>query len=311
MNAPSKSGKIWSRRSVHSILINPAYTGKTYTFTTIKNRKRFIRPQSDWIVIEGVTPAIITQELFDAAQKQLQINRTKTVPTTKHEYMLRGHICCRHCGRVYVASVMKSIHHGKGYSNRYYRCTGKLKLFSPITRCDNKAWSAKRIEDLVWSKLVHYLSDYDLIMSELKNQRQSVDNISVFEKELERIEHQIQALNREQHQLLQWALKDFPPDQVESENKRLNKAKEIFKAQKIELEAQIKANKAAIINLPNMERFIKDIHEKLPNLDFESKRLALEMLGITVWLDGESIEVTGRIEPQKQSLRCSSHRDDC
>jgi hypothetical protein len=148
-------------------------------------------------------------------------------------------------------------------------------------------------------------------MSELKNQRQSVDNISVFEKELERIEHQIQALNREQHQLLQWALKDFPPDQVESENKRLNKAKEIFKAQKIELEAQIKANKAAIINLPNMERFIKDIHEKLPNLDFESKRLALEMLGITVWLDGESIEVTGRIEPQKQSLRCSSHRDDC
>ena len=34
LNAPTKSGKIWNRRSVQSILKNPAYTGKTYVFTT-------------------------------------------------------------------------------------------------------------------------------------------------------------------------------------------------------------------------------------------------------------------------------------
>jgi hypothetical protein len=33
------------------------------------------------------------------------------------------------------------------------------------------------------------------------------------------------------------------------------------------------------------------------DLDFEGKRLALDMLGITVYLDGENVEVTGTIDP--------------
>ena len=50
------------------------------------------------------------------------------------------------------------------------------------------------------------------------------------------------------------------------------------------------------------------MQKRLPELDFEGKRLALDMLGITVWLDGENVEVTGVIEPEKQVLRCSSNR---
>jgi hypothetical protein len=30
--------------------------------------------------------------------------------------------------------------------------------------------------------------------------------------------------------------------------------------------------------VPNLDRFIEDIQKQLPNLDFESKRLALEVL---------------------------------
>jgi len=37
-------------------------------------------------------------------------------------------------------------------------------------------------------------------------------------------------VEREQHQLLPWALKGFPEGQVEAENRRLNKAKETLKA---------------------------------------------------------------------------------
>ncbi len=107
-------------------------------------------------------------------------------------------------------------------------------------------------------------------------------------------------IDREQHQLLQWALKGFPEDQVEAENKRLNKAKETLKAQQTKLEAQIKASQDAVINVPNLERFIEDIQKRLPELDFEGKRLALDMLGITVYLDGHNVEVTGVIEPEPE-----------
>jgi hypothetical protein len=40
------------------------------------------------------------------------------------------------------------------------------------------------------------------------------------------------------------------------------------------------------------------MQDKLSNLDFESKRLALDALDITVWLDGQNVEVTGIIEPE-------------
>ncbi|MFC1972516.1 recombinase family protein, partial [Chloroflexota bacterium] len=194
LDAPSKSGRIWNRRSVQTILTNPAYTGKTYVFTSHKDGKQFSRPKSEWIEIEGVTPAIISQDVFDAAQKQLQLNRSKTVPTTKYQYLLRGHIRCRHCGRGYVGSITARVNKdGKRYVQRYYRCRGKLKMYSPLERCDNKSWTAKKIEGLVWGELEHYLSNRDLIMNELEKQRQDAGQQTVYESELERIERQLKA----------------------------------------------------------------------------------------------------------------------
>ena len=92
-------------------------------------------------------------------------------------------------------------------------------------------------------------------------------------------------------------IKDFPADQVEAENKRLNKSKETLSVQKNELEARIKASQSAVVNVPNLERFIKDLQDKLPSLDFAGKRLALDMLGTTVYIDDQNVEIIGTIEP--------------
>ena len=83
---------------------------------------------------------------------------------------------------------------------------------------------------MVWGKLEEYLSTPELIVSELEKQRQDANQLGVFESQLQDVERQLKAVDREQHQLLQWALKDFPADQVEAENRRLNKAKETLKA---------------------------------------------------------------------------------
>jgi site-specific DNA recombinase len=298
LGVPSKRGSYWSKQTVGAILRNQSYTGKTLAFTTLRNRGKYKRPKEEWVEIPAVTPAIINQELFDAAQRQLQINRAKTVNTTKHDYLLRGHIRCRQCGRAYTGGIHSKVVKGKRYVKRRYRCMGKVRLYSPFNRCNNQNWMADKLEAMVWAELERYLSDRDLILSQLESQRHAAGQLSVFEAELERIDRQLKVVDREQHQLLQWALKGFPEYQVVSENKRLNKAKETLKAQKSELEAQLKVSQDAVINVPNLGRFIKDIQDKLPNLDFEGKRLALDMLGITVWLDGENVEVTGTIDPE-------------
>jgi hypothetical protein len=45
--------------------------------------------------------------------------------------------------------------------------------------------------------------------------------------------------------------------------------------------------------VPKLEHFVELIRERLSALDFETKRVALEMLDIKVWIDGDNVEVTG------------------
>lgn len=45
-------------------------------------------------------------------------------------------------------------------------------------------------------------------------------------------------------------------------------------------------------------------------LQFEGRRLALDMLDIVVWLDGENIEITGIIEREKAGTRCARSQND-
>jgi site-specific DNA recombinase len=303
LGAVNKTGGIWTRSSVQAVLSNPAYTGKFYAFTT-KNHKRFGRPQSDWIEIQGVTPTIIPQETFLAAQHQLQVNRSKTVPHTKYEYLLRGHLRCAQCGRAYVARLAGHKQKDSSYY-RTYECMGKLRIHAPLQRCGNKGWGANKLESIVWTEIEHYLSDPELIIRELHRQREQTSQLSMFETELHQIERQFKAVDQEQHQLLQWAMKGFPEGQVETENRRLNKARETLTARKAELQAQIKACQDATINTANLEALIKQIQVGVQNLDFEAKRLALNMLNITVWLEGDNIEITGIIEPEKAVARCS------
>jgi len=248
---------MWVRRTVQSILKNPAYAGKTYAFTMLMGQKRFTRPQSDWIEIEGVTPAIINQELFDAAQKQLQVNRDKSPRNVKQKYLLHGHIRCRQCGRAYVGSfdVKKRMVELQRYIWPYYRCIGKLKIHAPVERCQNKLWGAEKLESIVWAELERVLSHPEIIITELEKQRQDADRAGVLETEIKQAERELKATDREQHQLLQWALKDFPADQVETENRRLNKAHEILQARKIELETQIKASQDAVISIPKVRAY--------------------------------------------------------
>ncbi len=182
------------------------------------------------------------------------------------------------------------------------RCTGKIKPNIPGAQCGNKTWSANKLEGMVWDELKGYLKNPALIYGELERQSQDANQQSVFEAELERVERQLKAADREQRQLLQWALKGFPKSQIEAENERINKSKDTLKNQKAELEARVKASRNAVINIPKLETYIHELQDKISNLDFEGKRLVLDMLGTTIWLDGENVEVTGIIDLENNGV---------
>ena len=305
LNAPTKEGGLWCRAAVLNILKNPAYTGKTYAFTTL-NHKQYSKSRDEWIEIPGATPAVIPQELFKEAQKQLQTNRAKSKRNMKREYLLHGHIRCRRCGRAYYAGVTNDRIGSQHKLVRRYRCSGKLKMVVPINQCANKSWQADKLEALVWQQIERVLNNPTLIITEIEKQHQDTNQLSVLENELRQVDRQLRTLNHEQEQLLQWALKGFPENQVIAENKRLNAEQKNLKAQQSELETQLKASQEATISLPKLERFVEVMRDKLSTLDYESKRMALDMLNIKVWLDGENVEITG-VLPIEDDVIVTTH----
>jgi site-specific DNA recombinase len=298
MPAPTKTGKPWTRQTVLGIIKNPAYIGKTYAF---RKGKSGDKPMTEWIEIPGVTPPIVDETLFEAAQRQLEENRNNSPRNTRRQYLLSGHLFCRKCGRPYYAYFKSERRNGKRLEYRRYRCSASLRTVEPIHRCHNKGWSANRLERLVWEQVEHVIDKPEIIVSEIEKQQQEANQIGVLEGEIHRLERQLKALDREQEQLLQWALKGFPEETVIAENKKINGKRETLKAQKAELETQIKASQEAAISLPKVKRFVELIQDKISTLDFESKRQTLDMLGIKVWLDGESVEITG-VLPTEDSV---------
>ena len=72
---PGRS-RFWRNGTVHEILINPAFMGKTYAFTysyvesktnpgTRKRKKLVRKPVEEWVEIPRATPEIITQKDTD------------------------------------------------------------------------------------------------------------------------------------------------------------------------------------------------------------------------------------------------------
>ncbi|MCL0058727.1 recombinase family protein [Dehalococcoidia bacterium] len=295
IGVPTKRGKYWAKQTVLAILQNLSYTGKTYAFTTIRGKGAYSKPQEEWVDIPGVTPSIIDEAMFEAAQKQLRINGQRSPRNAKRQYLLNSHIFCRKCSRAYYGFFNSTYVKGKRYEKRRYRCSGSLKTVTPFQGCHNKSWSADTLESMVWQQIERVLDKPELIITEIEKQRQDAKQLGVLETELQHVECQLKALRHEQEQLLQWALKGFPEELVVSENKRINNKRNSLEIEKAELEAQIKASQEASLNLPKLERFVELIRQKLTMLDYDTKRLALDMLNIKVWIDGYDVEITGTL----------------
>ena len=69
---------------------------------------------------------------------------------------------------------------------------------------------------------------------------------------------------------------------------------------------QIKVSREATVNLPKVEAYIQLVREKLTTLDFDMKRLALDMLNIKVWIDGLNVEITGNIPTENAAIVTTS-----
>ncbi len=141
-------GGLWQTRTIQQILSQEMYTGKLVQGKTDTiSRKARKLDKSQWIVVENTHEAIISQELFDAAQNRMKALKEKQdskVINSYTENIWKGKIFCGNCGRALHRQRKKL----KLSNDKYYiYCITNTRY--ERGGCDNTCISESELTELV------------------------------------------------------------------------------------------------------------------------------------------------------------------
>lgn len=101
---PHRSNQ-FGRTSVAKILKNPVYIGKVAwnqnTYTVVDGKRRsYHKPRSEWTIIDGLHPAIISEEVYDQVQRIFDGRWHPPYYSGQLENPMAGIIRCASCGSI-------------------------------------------------------------------------------------------------------------------------------------------------------------------------------------------------------------------
>lgn len=140
----------WSRITVQNILANETYAG-VWHYGKFANRtgKRITNPPHNWIPVS--VPAIISRNIWEAAQEKRKKNLKDNPRNTKNPYLLGKRATCSLCGSLLATRASSTANKFR----LYYFCPSKD---HPIPH-NKKFFHAERIDAAVWLWLKNYLAD--------------------------------------------------------------------------------------------------------------------------------------------------------
>ncbi len=198
------TGIDWSGSAVLSVIKNPVYTGKVvwkkkqYKKSSKPNQIKEVsqNPVSEWIIADGKHEGLISDELYDMAQKQL---KTKYhIPyNMKVTNPLAGLIRCKVCG---ASMVYRPYTRGSAHITCY-------------NNCGNKSTKFEYIEGQILLDLRDWLDQYRRLIGELaqKDQPQR-EFISDYQSALKKVNKELseaEAQKQKLHDFLEQGIYDI------------------------------------------------------------------------------------------------------
>ncbi len=195
--APPK-GEYWSKEGIRDLLINVHYIGKVKwnwrKVVTVVEDSEIVktRPKSkigEFLIYDGKHEAIITDELFNAAQEKLGRNH-RAKGTTKIRNPLASLLYCQ-CGRAMSLRVYKS----RNGEDRLI-CDGQ-------THCHTGSCTYDEMINLVADTLRNCIADFEI---QIKNN--NGDAMKMHEELLKNLERRMREL--EAREIAQWEAQSHP-----------------------------------------------------------------------------------------------------
>jgi len=318
--ATGRSG--WGPTSVGGILRNTSYRGVAYgnREQRVPARRRYPlsgrvarpaggvsagpRPTDTWIAVP--VPALVTPEVFAAAQERLGRNRAWSLRNTQGEYLLRRLVSCRRCGRAECVS-----NNGR-YA--YYRCLPRAGGHAADTpaRCQEQSLPTAALDAVVWADLCRVLSD-PAVLDEAVRRAQagwlSDDARTARQHDLRR---QRATLDRQRQRLIDaYAAGAVTLEELQARVRALETrlADLVREEQQLAVSAEQQAQVAVLAT--QVEAFRATIAQGLDQASFARRRELVELLIDRVLVDPPGVEIRyiipfGGIAHRKVALQ-SSH----
>ena len=157
----------WTSSSIKDILSNPVYIGKIrwnarkQVITTKSGKKIKHRPRNaSPIIVQGLHPAIIEQEMWDLVQNKRKLNPPPVVNNNVVQNPLVGIIYCGKCGKTMQR---------RPYNKNNLPDT----LMCPNPKCDNISSKLNIVEEQLIEALKRWLENYTVDCQKLVSKNKS------------------------------------------------------------------------------------------------------------------------------------------
>lgn len=259
----------WSRSTISKMLKNKMYLGHTEYGKCInlsyKSKKVKHVAREDWKIVENTHKPIITEEMYERAQKLMELNQKSKC--RKNKWSLNGLVYCKECGQLMLLKVKyrkdnktisfrriycSSSTHKKRYCERKYQGID-LQIVTQIVITDLN----KRVKAIVNSENLA-----DLLKKHYKNTEESE-----YERERKDISQKLDKSNRIISSLYtdytegiieEFDFKNLYNQEVEKRDSLKEQLEEVSRKQKVKKEFTETDYKAIIQKVSNVRKWTKE-----------------------------------------------------
>jgi len=299
---PTPRGGIrWNVSTIRGILRSPAYAGMAYSGRTrpvpAVSRKSALQPvgtgesvapapHEDWIGIP--VPAIVSQELYDAAQKRLDENKQMSRRNNhRHDYLLRTLVSCSQCR---LSCTGRMVH--PGYS--YYVCRGRTDTLRAAKgeRCIARYAPSQALDSLVWADLCEIISSPEVTTHALERAQAGEWLPQSLQSRKQTLTKSLKQLERQQERLLEVCLGEvIEREEFQRKRKELSDTQSALHGQLRQLKAQVQKQLDVVELAAGIGDFCKRIQPTLSTLTFQQRRELVTLLIDRVIVDDEKVEI--------------------
>lgn len=272
---PTKHGQ-WHAQTVRDILLRQHYCGRAYAWGWRKRTKdnpQQFDPDKAILLPPGTVPAIVSEDLWQAAQERLQLNRARSIRSAKNpeSALLRGgYVTCGRCGRNMQARP---------------RSNGRIEYLCAHGKrngdCGGCYISGPLLDAATWKRVESILRNPEIVEQELIRLRKgdpAADDFAAAARVLADIERQSTNIAR--------AIARIDDDDAAApllaQLTELKQRRQSMRAEMERIEARHAQWKETQLALDNLVEWTHVVGQNLDAMTWAERRLAMDALGIRV-----------------------------